>query len=147
MLYDQIGLFTHSIKTYNSWGFSSINKDFIHIQSEKKDLSSKLYSLEIIMESNTLCYYRTYKTFLFILVECLPIVHLIYNFFKFIAKSFKLTSVNRKMIELLFENLSEKPNKYDKYIEKIKSRKNSKNSRNSKNIYNYIKKIRMKIIL
>ena len=137
MLYDQNGLFSHSIKTYSSWGFSSINKDIIHIQNEKNDLSSKLYSLEIIMESNTLCYYRTYKNFLFILVECLPIVHLIYNFFKFIAKSFKLTSVNRKMVELLFENLSEKPTKYDKYVENIKSRKNSKNG---KNIFNYYKK-------
>ena len=134
ILYDQTGLFDRKNKTYNNWGFSSINKDIYYIQEDNNESSSKLYSLEIFIESNTVYYYRTYKTFLFILIECIPIVNLIHNILKLIAKTFKLTSVNRKMTELLFENLSEKPNKFDKYVENIKSKKNNKIA------HNYFKK-------
>ena len=134
ILYDQKGIFDHKNKTYHNWGFSSINKDLYFIQNDKNESSSKLYSLEIFLESNTLCYYRSYKTFLFVLMESLPIINLIHTILKIIAKSFKLTSINRKMTELLFENLSEKPHKYDKYVENAKPKKYSKIS------YNYIKK-------
>jgi hypothetical protein len=49
------------------------------------------------------------------------------------AKLFKLSSINRKMTELLFENLTEKQNRYDNYLEEIKSKKNIKNIKNNNN--------------
>ena len=57
------------------------------------------------------------------MAECLPIIALIHNILKLIAKIFKLASINRKMTELLFENLTEKPNKFQSYIKDIKSKK------------------------
>ena len=85
--------------------------------------NSKVFSLEIYVEQSIVNYYRTYNNIIFILAECLPVIFLVYHILKLIAKIFKLASINRKMTELLFENLTEKPNKFQSYIKDIKSKK------------------------
>ena len=39
----------------------------------------------------------------------MPIINVIVSFFKIIAKIFKISSGNKKLTELLFENLQKKP--------------------------------------
>ena len=119
ILKDNVGIFHHKEKIYKSWECSNINQDFILVN----DKNQKLFSLEIYVEQSTKYYNRSYNNIIFILAECLPIISLIHNILKLIAKIFKLASINRKMTELLFENLTEKPNKFQSYIKDIKSKK------------------------
>ena len=127
ILYDKLGLFNMNPKIYNYWTCSSIYKDFYFIQ---KNSISKVYSFDIIIEPNTIYYYRSYKNIYFILAQSLPLIKLVHNLLKLIAKVFKLSSINRKMTELLFENLTEKPSKYEHYIEEMKSKENIRNLNN-----------------
>ena len=78
--------------------------------------------MKIYVESSSLHYYRYYQNIITILANSLPIISLIHNIFKLIAKTFKSSSVNKKMTELLFENLTEKPNKYENYKEELNSK-------------------------
>ena len=119
ILQDNVGIFYHEERLYQSWECSSINKDF-YLMNQK---NSKVFSLEIYVEQSIVNYYRTYNNIIFILAECLPVIFLVYHILKLIAKIFKLASINRKMTELLFENLTEIPNKFQSYIKDIKSKK------------------------
>ena len=119
ILLDNIGLFGSNEKVYENWEYSGINKD-CYINDNK---DSKIFSLEIYAEQNIHYYYRTYNNIFVILAECLPLMSLVHNILKLLAKIFKLASINRKMTELLFENLTEKPNKFQSYIRDIKSKK------------------------
>ena len=144
ILYDQRGLFSPKKQINSNWGFSSINKDLFFIQNKQNISTSKLYSFEIIIDSHTVNYYRSYKNIFFILAHCLPLINLVHNLLKLIAKSFKLSSINRKMTELLFENLTEKPNKYENYVEEISKKiKNNKNNEEN-NIINVTNKDNLK---
>jgi hypothetical protein len=129
VLYDKYRLFDSTMKIYNYWGYSYINRDFNFIHSEENKTSSKLYTFNIFIESNTIYYYRKYKNIFIILAQSLPLIELVHNILKLIAKVFKLSSINRKMTELLFENLTEKQSKYDNYVEEIKN-KNMKDLNN-----------------
>ena len=126
-LYDNFGFFKSKVKIHNYWGFSSKNRDFYSIYNSQNISTSKLYSFIIFIESNNINYTRIYKNIFIILSQSLPLISLIHSFLKLIAKLFKLSSINRKMTELLFENLTEKHSKYENYIEDIKKKKNSKN--------------------
>ena len=47
-------------------------------------------------------------------------MYIVFISFENIAKLFKSTEENKIMIELLFENLKEKPNKFEKHLNLIK---------------------------
>ena len=125
ILYDILGIFTHKEKQYSFWGLSSINRDIYYTGNRKNRTTSKLYTFEIYIESNSIIYTRTYKNFFIILAQSLPLISLVNNLLKLIAKLFKSSSINRKMTELLFENLTEKPNRFENYLEELKAKKNS----------------------
>lgn len=122
VLNDKYRLFDSMMRIYSYWAYSYINKDFNFINTEENEISSKLYTFNIFIESHTIYYYRKYKNIFIILAQSLPLIELVHNILKLIAKVFKLSSINRKMTELLFENLTEKPNKYDNYLEEIKNK-------------------------
>ena len=96
------------------WGCESISLDY-YVNGYKKDLmgegsSSRLYSFNIYLIPEVIYYNRTYKSLFLIIIDGLPIIYIIFQLFKFIAKSLKISSGNKKLTELLFENLTE--NKY-----------------------------------
>ena len=76
--------------------------------------SSRLYSFNIYINFEKVVYHRYYKNLFLVLADGLPIVYIVFNFFKFIAKIFKIASGNKKLTELLFENLQEKSSKIKK---------------------------------
>ena len=137
VLNDDNGWFKKDIKKYTYWGFSSLNGDS-YTHGDKRDLmnegsTSRLYSFNIYLSSDIITYNRTYKKMFLIIADRLPIVNIVYILFSFFAKIFKISSGNKKLTELLFENLKEKTNKSNKVnkvnneqfnIIKIKSKNN-----------------------
>jgi hypothetical protein len=137
VLNDDKGWFQKDIKQYTFWGFSSLSGDS-YSYGDKKDLmnegsTSRLYSFNIYLNSDIIIFNRTYKKIFVIIADRLPIVNIVYILFSFFAKIFKISSGNKKLTELLFENLKEKTNKPNKTnkgnneqfnIIKIKSKNN-----------------------
>jgi hypothetical protein len=118
ILIDDDGWLGKSITNYSYWGYSSLSGDS-YTTGEEKDLmnegsSSRLYSFNIYLNADIICYNRYYKKMFIIIADRLPIVNIICVFFSLVAKVFKISSGNKKLTELLFENLKEKPNIHNK---------------------------------
>ena len=112
ILNDDKGLIFNNEKSYSVWGYLSLNGDS-YSTGNKRDLmnegsTSRLYSFNIYIKSDVVHYKRSYKKLFLILADGLPIVSVVFTVFKLIAKVFKISSGNKKLTELLFENLQEK---------------------------------------
>ena len=117
-LIDDKGWVSKNEKINNYWGCESLSGDS-YATGDKKDLmsegsSSRLYSFNIYVNFQVIVYRRYYKNLFLIIADGLPIVYIVFNFFKFSAKIFKISSGNKKLTELLFENLQEKSSKIKK---------------------------------
>ena len=115
ILNDDKGWFSKDVKTYSNWGEVSLNGDS-YTTGDQKDLmnegsTSRLYSFNIYLKSEVVYYKRSYKKISLIIAEGLPIINVVFSIFRIIAKIFKISSRNKKLIELLFENLKKKKNK------------------------------------
>jgi hypothetical protein len=115
ILRDDKGLIFKNEKSYSLWGYISLSGDS-YSTGNKRDLmnegsSSRLYSFNIYLKSDVVYYNRSYKKLFLIFADGLPIVGVVFTIFKLIAKVFKISSGNKKLTELLFENLQEKPSK------------------------------------
>ena len=126
-LKDDKGFFNKKIKNSSYWGLSSLEGHYYATKTgdiTKESSTSRLYSFYIYLETSTILYERKYKKFLSIVAEGLPLIFVVFTVFENIAKIFKLTEENKTMIELLFENLKEKPNKFEKHLNEIKNQEN-----------------------
>lgn len=115
ILNDDSGWFCKTIRNYSYWGFSQLTGDS-YTTGNEKDLmnegsNSRLYSFNIYLTGDIIVYNRSYKKMFLIIADRLPIINVVCIFFSLIAKIFKISSGNKKLTELLFENLKEKPNK------------------------------------
>ena len=131
ILSDDKGWLHKKIINSSYWGYSGFEGDS-YFTSDKEDLinkgsTSRFYSLSLYMEHSVMNYNRSYKKLLPILTECLPIVYIVLKIFRKIAKFFKLAEQKRKTVELLFENLKEKKNKFTSVKKEIISIDNSYN--------------------
>ena len=150
ILKDDTGWMIKKEKTFSHWGYLSLSGDS-YATGDKRDLmnegsSSRLYSFNIYLKSDVVYYNRSYKKIFLIVADGLPIVNIIFIFFKLIAKIFKISSGNKKLTELLFENLQENPKKLNNdrfnilklkqkklYSEKKINKKENNNNNNSQN--------------
>ena len=112
ILKDDKNLLYKNEKLYSFWGTYSLEGDN-YATGNTKDImnegsTSRLYSFNIYLKSNVVYYNRSYKKLSLIIAEGLPIVNIIFLFFRLIAKVFKISSANKKLTELLFENLHRK---------------------------------------
>ena len=135
---DDVGWFTKDIKNSSFWGQSSLLGDS-YTSGEEKDLmnegsSSRLYSFNIYLNSDIICYNRSYKKVMIIIAESLPIMNVIFVILGALAKLFKISSGNRKLTELLFVNIKEKSKKFNE--DQYNSHFNNiyTNSNNNKNL-------------
>ena len=136
ILNDDIGWAFKNEKVISYWGINSLSGDS-YTTGDKKDLmnegsSSRLYSFNIYLKSDIVYYNRSYKKIFLIFADGLPIVNIIFIFFKLIAKIFKISSGNKKLTELLFENLQKKkPIKFndEKFNMKLNSKKHHSDKR------------------
>ena len=133
ILMDDKGWIFKSEKNYTYWGYLTINGDS-YTYGDTKDLmnegsSSRLYSFNIYLTSDVVYYNRSYKKLFLIVADGLPIVNIVFIIFRLIAKIFKISSGNKKLTELLFENLQESPiikNNEKFHVLKINKRKSEK---------------------
>ena len=107
ILKDDDGLLTNNEKNISFWGVMSLSGDN-YANGERKDLmnegsSSRLYSFNIYLNFDVIYYHRYYKKLFFIIADGLPFATGIFSICKIIAKFFKISSENEKLIELLFE--------------------------------------------
>ena len=112
ILKDDKNLLYKNEKLYSFWGTYSLEGDN-YATGNTKDImnegsTSRLYSFNIYLKSNVVYYNRSYKKLSLIIAEGLPIVNIIFLIFRLIAKVFKISSANKKLTELLFENLHRK---------------------------------------
>ena len=132
VLNDDQGFIITKKKSYSYWGIFSLNGDSYSI-GNKRDLinegsTSRFYSFNIYIKNEIVFYNRSYKKLFLIIANGLPIVNIIIIIFECFIKSIKISSGNRKLTELLFENLKER-----KTFFKLKNRE-SKNKIDDLNI-------------
>ena len=112
ILKDDIGWITKNEKLYSYWGSVSLSGDSYAIGNEtdlmNEGSTSRLYSFNIYLKYDIIYYKRSFKKFYLIIANGLPIVNIVFIFFKMITKIFKISSGNKKLTELLFENLQKK---------------------------------------
>ena len=122
ILTDDLGWITSKIKNTTYWGFSVINGDSYTI-TNKEDLvnegsTSRFYSLNLYLEPGVIIYSRKYKKIVLLITEGLPMMLVVFWIFKKIADVLKYAEEKKKMVELLFESLKEKKDKFKQEIKK-----------------------------
>ena len=132
-----LGYFESQIKNSSYWGFSSVIGDNYYNGKQKELINegstSKIYSLNLYLEPGIIHYKRSYKKIYQSISEWSPIIYIIFILFKNIAKITKTAEGNKKLFELLFENLKERPDKFKLFseeIDKISKRNNKKHQLN-----------------
>ena len=133
ILTDEHGLIDKSINNLAYWETGRFEGD-VYINLNKNDTlknwdSSKVYSLNIYLESNVKEYIRIYKKLKEIISEVLPILYILYFIFKRITKLFKESEENRRLLELLFENMLIKQNKIIEHINQLNLNNEIKNKK------------------
>ena len=119
ILIDDKGLISKDEKSFTYWGIASFNGDS-YTTGNKRDLmnegsTSRFYSFNIYLNNEITYYNRTYKKLFLIIADGLPIINVIFVAFKLFAKILKISSGNKKLTELLFENLKEKKSIYKRF--------------------------------
>ena len=135
------------------WGINSISGE-AYYNGEDNDIysegsNSRAYSFNLYLEPGMIHYRRCYKKIFSIFGEYYPIAYFIFMVLKSISIFFKKVENNKKMIEILFENLKEKPNEFEENIKRLKTKKISQNRRTSfnKNLkeLNFLKKKKLSV--
>ena len=145
-------IFQNEVNT-SYWGINSINGESYY-NGEDNDLysegsNSRAYSFNLYIEPGVIHYRRSYKRIYSIFGDYYPIAYFIFMVLKSISIFFKKVENNKKMIEILFENLKEKPNEFEENIKRLKTKRMSQNRRTSfnKNLkeLNFLKKKKLSI--
>jgi hypothetical protein len=110
------------------WGLNSIQSDN-YFTGKENDLmnegsNSRGYSFNIYLEPGIIHYKRYYKKIYTILSDFFPIAYILFLLMKNITKLLKKVEINQKLVELLFENLKEKPNIFEENLQKLKIQNN-----------------------
>ena len=124
VLTDDLGWILTDEFNHSYWGLNSINGDSYFTGNEddlmNEGSNSRVYSFNLYLEPGIIHYKRCYKKLYIIFSDFFPVAYIIFIIMKTIAKLFKKVETNKKMIELLFENLKEKPNIFENNIKKLK---------------------------
>ena len=127
VLTDDYGWIIKKENNNSYWGLTSFNGD-TYINGNENDLvnegsNSRAYSFNIYLEPGIIHYKRYYKKIYNIFSEFYPFAYIIFLVMKGISKLFKSAETNKKMIELLFENLREKPNIFEENLKRLNNKK------------------------
>ena len=88
--------------------------------------NSRAYSINLYLEPGIIHYKRYYKKLYTIFTDFFPIIYIIFVIMKNISKIFKKADSHQKLIELLFENLKEKPIMMQNNFDKLKVKNNGR---------------------
>ena len=151
-LTDDLGWILKKEINTSYWGINSINGES-YFNGEDNDLpnegsNSRAYSFNVYLMPGIIHYKRHFKKIYTIFSDYYPVAYIIFIIMKSISKFFKNVENNKKMIELLFENLKEKPNEFEEKLKGLET-KLSRNGRASfsKNIneLNFLKKKKLSV--
>ena len=109
ILYNDLNWFIPRNKKSFYWAVNSITSDILNVQEYQKNTLlnfSKIYSMNIFLDSEIVYYKRHYKKIFTILKENLPIIYIIFIILSNIAKIFNLSYYNKKLTEILFDCVS-----------------------------------------
>jgi hypothetical protein len=105
---DRSILYTNN-KNTSIWGMNSLYGDDYYMNydsdSNDKNVSSRLYSLDIYMDQEMIYYKRSYKKIFLIISDFFPVLKFIMSILKKFTQHFKTSSSKRKLAGLLFENV------------------------------------------
>ena len=135
---DDSGWFLENESNNSYWGLTSFNGD-TYINGKENDLlnegsNSRAYSFNIYLEPGIIHYKRYYKKLYIIFSDFYPLAYIIFLVMKAISKLFKSAETNKKMVELLFENLQEKPNIFEENLKRLNNKNENKIISNNNNI-------------
>ena len=124
VLTDDTGYMIEKNKNISFWGLNSITGDN-YFTGKEDDLmnegsNSRAYSLNLYLEPGIIHYKRYYKKLYYTFFDFFPIAYIIFVIMKNISKIFKSAESNKQMIESLFENLIEKPDKIEKSLNQLR---------------------------
>ena len=138
VLTDDLGYILNKETNYSYLGLNLISGE-TYFNGKEKDLfnegsNSRAYSLNLYLEPGIIHYKRRYKKLYTIFSDFFPFGYIIFIFVKNISKLFKKIESNKKMVELLFENLQEKTSHFEENLQKLRIKNSySKNERTSFN--------------
>ena len=124
VLTDDLGYILTRETNYSYLGLNIITGE-TYFNGKEKDLfnegsNSRAYSLNLYLEPGIIHYKRNYKKLYNIFSDFFPFGYIIFIFVKNISKLFKKTESNKKMVELLFENLQEKSSAFEENLQKLR---------------------------
>ena len=143
ILRDDKGLITKDEKNTTHWGYASFSGD-TYSTGDKRDLmnegsSSRLYSFNIFINPEVVYYNRSYKKLFIIIANGLPNVSAVFTILRIIVKLFMSSLANKKLTELLFENLQEKPTGFNNTKSVVFKSGGEKNTQKNKISDNFFK--------
>jgi len=113
ILSDDKNILFRNYKNNSFWGISNLNGDdyFVpyNLDPPVKNKTSKIYALNIYMDTGIVFYTREYKKILLILSDVFPILRFILFFIKNFTKQIKMSLTKRKLAGLIFENKEKRP--------------------------------------
>ena len=151
ILSDDKGSIISKYKNTSFWGTSTLYGDDYYLPynniSINKNISSRIYSLNIYMNEGYIYYTRTYKKIFLVIANFVPLIRIVLYFFNKVTQHIKMSFVKRKLAELIFENKEKSKSsliklrmlnnnnlsKNNKIITKKKDKKKNKNKLNEKN--------------
>ena len=124
VLSDDLGYILNRETNYSYLGLNLITGE-TYFNGKEKDLinegsNSRAYSLNLYLEPGIIHYKRRYKKLYTIFSDFFPFGYIIFIFVKNISKVFKKIESNKKMVELLFENLQEKSSAFEENLQKLR---------------------------
>ena len=124
VLTDDLGYILSKETNYSYLGLNLITGE-TYFNGKEKDLfnegsNSRAYSLNLYLEPGIIHYKRNYKKLYTIFSDFFPFGYIIFIFVKNISKLFKKIESNKKMVELLFENLQEKSSAFEENLQKLR---------------------------
>ncbi len=121
ILSDDRNMIYSNNKNSSYWGTSALNGDDYCISDTLDPIwnnnISKIYTMEIFMDSGLVYYTRSYKKIITIISNVFPMLKFMLYFFKLVTKHIKMSATKRKLAGFIFENSDKTPKKLlDKII-------------------------------
>ena len=128
VLEDDLGWVLKKESNNSYWGLSGKQGDSYFIGKDNdlmnEGSNSRAYSMNIYLEPGIIHYKRFYKKLYTIFSDFFPVAYIVFVIMKIISKMFKKAENNKKMVELLFENLKEKKNIFEESLQKLRIQNN-----------------------
>ena len=129
ILSDDRNMIYSNNKNSSYWGTSALNGDDYCISDTIDPIwnnnISKIYTMEIFMDSGLVYYTRSYKKIIAIISNVFPMLKFLLYFFKLVTKHIKMSSTKRKLAGFIFENIDKTPKKLlDKIIKESDKNEN-----------------------